>query len=93
MSNTLITLSIFLITILLSVFLLIISFVIKAFFYTINEISDRIFGTQFNKKGTRVRFGADTVKTYILTNEERQMKKDAYRRICINERKYRRKNN
>ena len=77
----------------LFVFLLIVSFTVQIFIYTMNEISDRILGTNYNKtfkEEKTVRFASDEIITYNLSNEERQMKKDAYKKIRRSTRHYRR---
>ena len=56
-------------------------FCIKCIF---NEIYDKLFN---NKR--RVRFTADEVKVYHLSKQERQMKKDAYKRINKESKHYR----
>lgn len=75
----------------LSLILLVISFIIQVFVYTINALSDKIFGTQYNKvyESKRVRFTDDKVILYELTKEEREMKKKAYKRIRRASRHYR----
>ena len=52
-----------------------------------NEISDRIFGTNYNKKRI-VTFAENNIITYNLTKQERQMKKLAYKRVKISSRHY-----
>jgi len=72
--------------------MIILSITIQIFIYTMNYISDTLFGTKYNKISDyklvkqvrpvrKVRFAKDQVKTYTLTNEERKMKKETYKRI------------
>ena len=48
-----------------------------------------LFNYIFGEKKRRVRFAADEVKVYHLSKSERKMKKDAYKRISISSRHYR----
>lgn len=52
-----------------------------------SQIEEKVKTSDY-KPVKKVRFVEDQVITYILTNEERQMKKDAYKRIRVSSEDY-----
>lgn len=85
--NSLLSFIILVILLLLIIREIFIFIIYNKVFGTKSQIEEKVKTSDY-KPVKKVRFVEDQVITYILTNEERQMKKDAYKRIRLSSEDY-----